>query len=71
MPFFAVADEDYLSRPTNFTLSDTNLSGCFNVTILNDDTYELEEEFLVNLTTTDQAIIFAHLVIVIIDEDSE
>jgi hypothetical protein len=44
---------------------------CFDVTILNDDQYELREDFFVNITTTDPDTDLrpSTTIVMIIDED--
>ena len=46
---------------------------CNNVTILDDDTYEIEEELIINLNTSDAFVILnsTNRVIIIHDEDSK
>ncbi len=43
---------------------------CFNVTIINDENYEVREEFYVNLTTTDStALLNPNFLIMVLDDD--
>ncbi len=43
---------------------------CFNLTIINDDNYEVREEFFVNLTTTDSPVTLSpKLLIIVLDDD--
>lgn len=66
------ADEDYVNRTINLALSNTTTaSNCFNVSIINDNRYELTEEFLVNITTLDHVDVYSYLKIVIVDEDGK
>lgn len=68
---FYTANEDYIDRTMNLTLSNkTTPRNCFNISIVNDDRYELKEEFLVNITTLD-LITLSYITIVIVDEDGK
>ncbi len=42
---------------------------CFNLTIINDDNYEVREEFYVNLTTTDSVTLSPNFFIIVLDDD--
>ena len=46
---------------------------CNNITILNDDTYEFDEELIINLNTSDTSVILnsTNIAIIIHDEDSK
>ena len=65
---------DYNASPMEITiLSDQPSSGCFNVTIINDDTYELKENFVITINSTDKNVSVTEgaTQITIVDEDSK
>ncbi len=67
-----VAGADYVSTPVDLTFNAGVTMQCFNVSIIDDDDYEFDEEFFVNLTTTDTQVTFSpsFSVVVITDLDS-
>ncbi len=62
--------EDYTADPRTLTFSPGMSRVCFNVTILDDDRYELNEDLFVNITTSDpQTDINPMSAIVTIEDD--
>ncbi len=62
--------EDYTADPRTLTFSPGMSRVCFNTTILDDDRYELNEDFFVNITTSDpQTDINPMSAIVTIEDD--
>ena len=70
----SVAGQDYIEESFDLTF-DEDIRGpvCRNVTIVDDNVYEFEEEWTFNLTTDDDSVILdpSGGVMVIIDEDSK
>ena len=71
---YSIADgEDYAANPISLTFDENVSRNCFDVTILDDDRYELREDFFMNLTTTDPRtdIMPPTTIMMILDDDSE
>ena len=47
---------DYNSQPITLTFGPGVDRNCFNVTIIDDDSYEVREDFFVNLTTSEPLV---------------
>ena len=65
--------EDYHADPRVLVFSPGVDRVCFNVSIINDNRYELNEDFFVNLTTTDPQVDISPItaVVTIMDDDSK
>ena len=50
---FFIAGEDYSITPNMLIISPMMNRACFNITILDDDKYEFNEDFFINLTSSD------------------
>lgn len=64
---------DYVDRSVPLTFSADVSQVCFNVSIIDDDNYELVEEFYANLTTADPNVQLSPMftVLRINDDDSK
>jgi hypothetical protein len=67
------AGEDFMPIYANLIFNQTVSRQCFNITLINDDHYELREDFFVNLTTNSLRIDIRPLftIVMIVDEDSK
>ena len=68
-----LVDVDYKESPTSVTIRRNTQGSCFTPTILDDDKYELRDEFFINLTSTDSTLIIdPHFrVVSILDDDGK
>ncbi len=65
-----VGNIDYEETPHHFLFTPNSSRHCFSLTIINDDNYEVREEFYVNLTTTDNMVTLSpNFVIIVLDDD--
>ncbi len=72
--FILFADgEDFVSMPASLTFDSSRLRVCFNVTILDDDRFEFDEDFVVNITTTESQVTLDPIstVVMINDDDGK
>ena len=62
---------DYVDQSVTLTFTPQMTRLCFNVSIVNDDNYELAEEFFVNITTTEDFVDLSPMftVMTIIDDE--
>ena len=62
-----------MDQPVDLVFTNTSSTQCFNITIIDDDIHENNEELFINLTTTAPAVTLdPHFFILTIeDEDSE
>ncbi len=68
--YYLTDGEDYTADPRTLTFSPGMLRVCYNVAILDDNRYELNEDFFVNITTSDpQTDIIPMSAIVTIEDD--
>ena len=68
------AGEDFVDNPMILSVTPTiGQQACFTYSIVNDDIYEVNEEFFINLTTTDPSVTLMpnHRIIIVSDDDSE
>ena len=68
------AGEDFLDNPMSLSVMPTvGERVCFTYSLVNDDIYEVNEEFFINLTTTDPSVTLMpnHRIIIVSDDDSE
>ena len=63
--------EDFISNPQTLTFSPDMPRMCFNTTIVNDNRYELDENFYVNITTTDPLTDINPMAAIVMIEDDE
>ena len=72
LPLFADVS-DFIGIPRMLTLSNSTPRACFTFDVVNDELYELREDFFVNLTTTDQTVTFrlSYIIVMILDDDGE
>lgn len=68
-----VAGEDFGAIPVSLTVSNATPESCFAIPVINDNAYELREEFFINLTSKDPAVnvIQNNKIIMILDDDSK
>lgn len=68
-----IGGDDYATDSVMLTFNADNPRNCFNVSIIDNDLYELRESFFVNLTTTAPLVELAPMftVVMIDDEDSK
>ena len=69
----SAAGEDFEDTSEDLVFSEINQTRCFNVSIINDNDYELREDFFINLTTTVSSVTLnpRFVTISINDEDGE
>lgn len=62
---------DYKDIPYNFLFTPNETRHCFDVVLINDNRYEVREEFFVNLTTntTEAVNLNPHFTIIRVDDD--
>ena len=67
-----VDPEDYTGFTLTFLLTSTMTSACFNVTVVPDDLFEMDETFLIELSSTDPSAVLNpdEARIRIVDDDS-
>jgi len=68
---FCLGGTDYVGQSVTLTFTPEMTQQCFNVSIINDDNYELAEEFFVNITTSEDFVDLAPMftVLTIIDDE--
>ena len=69
--FHSPGDSDFEVNIIKLTFSPSIRQDCFNTNIIDDDLYEYEEEFYVNITTADTQVVISPMTTVlrIIDND--
>ena len=71
--FFLPADDDFIDGTFPLVFTEQGARQCINITIIDDNVYETNEDVSINLTTTNPSVTLMpkSVVLIIEDEDSE
>ncbi len=67
---YYVGGNDFVATPYSFTFTPTQTQYCFNVTLIDDEAYEVREEFIVNITSDNPGVLLApHFTVIVVDDN--